>query len=43
MSSGLDSNKNVNSQINLIFVGVFHPKCYSHWNHIYRFDGFAAI
>jgi len=26
MRSGLDVNKNVNSQINLTFVGAFHPK-----------------
>jgi len=27
MCCGLDANKNVNSQINLIFVGAFHPNC----------------
>jgi len=26
MCSGLEVNKNANSQINLIFVGAFHPK-----------------
>jgi len=35
MSSGVDVNKNVNSQINLSYVGAFHPnlkniKTYNH-------------
>jgi len=27
MCGRLDANENINSRINLIFVGAFHPKC----------------